>query len=48
MSLTLIEKKYEHVVLDPPFREIFFKNLIAAKLMGGYDFNTKSVAHKNS
>jgi hypothetical protein len=33
--------------LYPPFRKIFFKNAIAAPLMGSYDFIPKNVAHKN-
>jgi hypothetical protein len=33
-------RKAKSWVLYPPFREIFFKNLMAAQLMGGYDFIT--------
>jgi hypothetical protein len=45
----IIDKGHQYltVVLNPPFRKIILENVIAAQLMGVYDFITKSVAHKN-
>ena len=34
-------------LLNPPFRRIFFENLVVARLMRDYDFSTQNVAHKN-